>query len=115
MKELPRFDKIEREVLKLIEKAKAERKANRMNERLKKIALKVFSSKTNSGRIARTALQAFIGLMGGIMIIFAIPELYVWFEGLPLVMQMGGLAGAVTTVSAIQNYAKTVWDWVEEA
>ena len=84
-----------------------------MQAQLKKVARKVFNPETKGGRIARTALQAFIGLLGGISVILAIPELYVWFEGLPLIVQLGGLAGAVTAVSAVQNYAKSLWDWVK--
>lgn len=109
------MSKIEKELADIIDEAQQERREKRMDERIKKLALAIFSSKTKGGRIARTALQAFIGLTGGIMLIFSIPELYVWFESLPLVAQMGGLSVAVTAVSTIQNYAKTIWDWVKES
>ena len=111
--EPPSFNKIQNEVIRLIKKAREERKARSMQAQLKKVALKVFSSKTKGGRTRRTFLQAFIGLLGGISIIFAIPELYEWFESLPLIVQMGGLSTFVYAVSVVQNYAKTVWDWVK--
>lgn len=109
----PSLRKIEGEVLSLIKKAREERKARSMQAKLKKLARKVFNPETKGGRIARTALQSFIGLTTFIGAVFAIPELYAWFESLPLIAQLGGLAGAVTVVSAVQNYAKTVWDWVK--
>ena len=113
MKEPPRRTRSQREVLRLIEQNREARKEKEMQAQLKKVALKVFSSKTEGGRTRRTFLQAFIGLSGGIMLVLAIPELYIWFESQPLIVQMGGLAGAVTAVSAVQNYAKTVWEWVK--
>lgn len=109
----PSLGKIEMEVLSLIKKAREERKARGMQAQLKKVARKVFNPETRGGRIARTALQAFIGLTTFIGGVFAIPELYAWFESLPLIVQLGGLAGAVTAVSAVQNYAKSLWEWVK--
>ena len=113
-KKLPSLRKVEGEVLRLIEQNREARKEKEMKAQLKKLALKVFNPETKGGRIARTALQAFIGLLSGFGALLTVPELQYWFAELPLVVQLGGLSVVISAISAIQNYAKDVWKWVTE-
>lgn len=75
---------------------------------------KIFSSKTKSGRVFRTILQAFVGLSGFALLLLADNNFYNWIADMPLIIQIGGMAILVGFVSAVQNYSKVLWDKVKD-
>ena len=78
------------------------------------IMKQMFSSKTRFGRVMRTFLQAFIGILGAVTTVLTVPEIYSWFAQQSLVVQVGGISAVVTGVAVVQNYAKVVWEKVKD-
>lgn len=74
----------------------------------------LFSNKTAHGRVFRTLLQSFIGVLGAFLAVLAVPEIYQWFSSLSFVEQAGGVAVVVATVTTIHNYLEKLWAKLKE-
>lgn len=74
----------------------------------------LFSSQTAYGRVIRTFIQAFIGICIAVLAVVSLPEFTTWFGEQPWLAQIGGVAGVIAFVSAIQNALGKLWDAIEE-
>lgn len=71
-----------------------------MKDQLKELLL----PDTKQGRINRTFLQSFVGLLSAFTVVLSIPAVQAWFASLWLIVQLGGVAAVITGFSAAHNY-----------
>lgn len=74
----------------------------------------LLSSKTAHGRVIRTFIQAFMGLSVAIVAIVAFPDFNGWFGQLEWVAQVGGVAGIIAAVTAVQNGLEKLWETIKD-
>lgn len=71
-----------------------------MKDQLKELLL----PDTKRGRVTRTFLQAFTGLLSAFVVVLTIPGVQTWFASLDLIVQLGGVAAVIAGIAALQNY-----------